>query len=828
MLLAAGFEEDEIEPRDCAEPLLTRVLSVAFDQFMDGAVGNGGDGSLPFLRKESVPLNHSDSEQAFQVLMDQLRFCQPRQIWQCSVTGTLWAHSVLGKVPLKGSGELIRISQDVLDGGPRWGRIRRELVGSSVWLEGLWADEHSAQLDPKENRRLQDLFKIGVRNILSSTTTMELGIDIGGLNGVMLGNVPPGLANHRQRAGRAGRRADGSSIVVTYAGRRPYDQAVFKRFDVFLGKEFRKPTVFLDRERITRRHLHAFIFGEFMRSLQGDDEVGAMDAFGTMGRMCGRQVPARWRDAERKPAWQQESVPGESCSVSDSFCEYLTSLGREDFLDTGAEGMEDALSLLLRGLGYPSPRDDADWWRRFLHEMLECFAPIIGKWETEWEGLANAWNDVPESPEADSRDQCKRQANAIAFQLSIRANETVIAYLADNRFLPRYGFPVNLLKLKVLDPSLGGTMWSDHDGKFRLQRQSVLALSEYAPGAKVLVGGRVAISRGVVKDWTGDGAAGRIEQIKRCPNNHDFFAVGSASDLCPECQEVAIGGTRSLFFPLSGFATAAWEPMRASRAALNREKVEIYPTDFAHSRPTQEMNDFGGIAGLTAEYYEEAQMLVQNNGSKHGFAICTSCGFAGREKGTGDGAVNLPTGFAHHHSLWKKSRRGRRCWPDGSAPVLRNVTLAARENTDMLLLHWPLATPLIGSAEKGKRALLSLGRALVRAAAERLEIDERELQVWLKPTDRGNWAIMIYDANSGGSGHCRELFDSSQASTWFDAAREILVGTEEHNRTCLSRCIECILDFSGQYLAGDLDRHLGLQLLDGDAITNHQLPGHTA
>lgn len=57
---------------------------------------------------------------------------------------------------------------------------------------GLWGEEHSAQLSPEENKRRQFLFKDGARNLLSSTTTMELGIDIGGLNGVVLGNVPPG------------------------------------------------------------------------------------------------------------------------------------------------------------------------------------------------------------------------------------------------------------------------------------------------------------------------------------------------------------------------------------------------------------------------------------------------------------------------------------------------------------------------------------------------------------------------------------------------------------------------------------------------------------
>src|SRR5690606_35223575 len=70
-------------------------------------------------------------------------------------------------------------------------------------------------------------FREGKRNLLASSTTMEMGIDLGGLTFVFLTNVPPGPANYWQRAGRAGRRADGSSMVLTLALVRPHDQKVF-------------------------------------------------------------------------------------------------------------------------------------------------------------------------------------------------------------------------------------------------------------------------------------------------------------------------------------------------------------------------------------------------------------------------------------------------------------------------------------------------------------------------------------------------------------------------------------------------------------------------
>jgi Lhr-like helicase len=57
------------------------------------------------------------------------------------------------------------------------------LANDPIFKMGIWAEEHSAQLGSRENRRLQDLFAKGARNILSATTTLEVGIDIGGFQG---------------------------------------------------------------------------------------------------------------------------------------------------------------------------------------------------------------------------------------------------------------------------------------------------------------------------------------------------------------------------------------------------------------------------------------------------------------------------------------------------------------------------------------------------------------------------------------------------------------------------------------------------------------------
>ena len=483
---AAVLRQAGLSDEKDSQILAKQMLEVAFDQLAKAAQ----EGVLSWLEYGPQLQGYDSADKKKEtprvVTGIRLKFAglalrRPAIMFQCRTTGHVWPRQVLGCAPETGcEGTLEARTEAQLDTYPRFRRLRKEYKEAAVFRIALWAEEHSAQLSPSKNRQLQDLFKMGIRNILSATTTLELGIDIGGLTAVLLGNVPPDKANYMQRAGRAGRRADGSSAVITYARPRAYDLAVFHQFGTFLSRELRRPLVFLNRQRIARRHMHAWLLGRFFGAQYGpQDRTGAMNAFGNMGSFCGKVKIPYWDDKDVHP-----HLGPAPANLEDRFRKELLELRDQPPVSVQVEGRA-----LLEVTGLAEHLKD---WPSLLQEVIDALDGAVRSWNEDYERLRQAWNEAVEESK-------KPNANAIRYQLKLLWELTVIEALSDRQFLPSYGFPIGVQKLQVIVPDGKDLEKARVEDQFRLERAGMLALGEYVPGSQLLAGGKLVTSHGLLK-----------------------------------------------------------------------------------------------------------------------------------------------------------------------------------------------------------------------------------------------------------------------------------------------------------------------------------------
>ncbi|VVT00772.1 DEAD/DEAH box helicase [Erythrobacter sp. EC-HK427] len=633
----------------------------------------------------------------------------------------------------------------------------------------LRAEEHSAQQPPQRLRDFEEQFKAGDINLLACSTTMEMGVDIGSIEAVLMTNVPPSIANYNQRAGRAGRRGQGFSTSLTIARNTPLDLETFADPAGYMRRKLASPRVSLDSDRIAQRHANAYLLAQWFREVDGEfAKTKTGDFFGCRSDL---------RTFE-------DLVP------VDDFCKWLE-------LPATASATEQGLKRLLAGTGLAY---DAE----IRKHTAKMFAKEAANFRRTWQRLKE---------DADALDGPAKKA--IEFQARRLCKEFLLKELANRSLIPGSGFPTAVVPFDTLCAETQKAQERNRsedegtrDRRYECPtRNADIAIREYAPGAEVVVDGLVWRSAGVTLNWLSP-----IDSGQREPQNLRWawwcdHCGGAGSDHqmpdhCDHCGERSI--TIEQFLEPAGFRVD-WN---AQPHADTDQAVYIEPKSHKVSVGDALWQPLLQPESGRIRASREGYIYNHSRGpDDKGYEICLECGRAG-DAGT--------DALKDHRPLTPRNQKAMERCPgnDEGYAITGALALGHEVLTDVVEVQLP------GLGSDG--AAWAFGAALREGLVRWLAIEPRELGISVAARDgklgRRVPSVYIFDKASGGAGYAPRLLDDIYHV--FERAAHVLDCPNE----CEMGCSACVLSADLFKQQGKLDRRAALVAVQAFIEKNAELP----
>lgn len=634
----------------------------------------------------------------------------------------------------------------------------------STDLYPLTAEEHTAQWTPQAGAEVQNKFIRGEINLLSCSTTFELGVDVGDLQSVLMRNMPPTTANYIQRAGRAGRRTDSAAFVVTFAQRRSHDLSYYNEPEKMVAGRMKPPYTQLTNEKIIRRHLHSIVFGDFFLWAKITKDI----AFKNVGDFFAPEVHAHGRDLLKEYLDQRpEELKQKILEVIPAAMHPLFGIQSwkwvTDLTNDANKGVLDLACLEVE--------DDLDFVKKTIEEAQAEF------------------NRTSKSGPLARMQVQLRIANQIK-------DRELLGFLGSRNVLPKYGFPTDVVEMRT--SHLEATPEAQ---RIELSRDLRMAISEFAPGGEVIAAKKVWKSGGLRihprRAWP-------EKQYVICGNCKKFFQGNELPVTC------TCGGRldkpRHFIIPESGFVampevdTPGEEPPQ--RIYASQQYFADYAEDkiLEFSEPAEYVLDEGLHIPTTKRYSKYGWMALVNKGYDRGFRICTSCGWSEVISFSGAGEVRFGHGInragAHTNPVNKQQCNGQTIVKDLGHIYLTDVLEIRIEGHQGILRDYD--------------AMRSMMYALLEGASETLGIRRSDIDGTLYPRALGETpSIVLYDTVPGGAGHVEKIKDKL-----YQAAENGLARVKNCNCGEDTSCYNCLRNYQNQFYHDYLQRIYAIKIFN--------------
>lgn len=755
------------------------------------------------------------SDTGHRLKLETLNFSLPTNAWLCPVTHRLLETTFRGLTPYLPRTMGTRSYRCTRVDMPRFAMLGagasaqskqqqvRKLVNADATVadlreQGLWSDicdrtleggfyyrvaEHSAQQPAELLDKYVEWFKRGDINVLNCSTTMEMGVDIGGISAVVMNNLPPHPANYLQRAGRAGRRDEARAIAYTLCKADPHNQRAFANPKWPFVTAIPAPAITLSSTRIVQRHVNSLLLGIFLRAHSSADGDRT-------------KLTLHW-----------------FFGTDDSPCQ--TMMG---WLRACPEEFTQAVRHLVAGTSLAG---------RAMIYVVESTLGALKALEHRW---LDEYRNLNEKIQGAKDEAYKR---ALTLEKQRHEGEYLLRDLASRAFLPGYGFPTDVVTLKTYNIE---DFVQNRNEKKESREDSLassrempsrglnIAIREYAPGAQIVIDGRVFRSAGISLQWHANGEINEAQKFDlawRCPECGNSGMIENAyanSDnvRCTYCSTLISADLRRRVLRPAGFVTDFYEETTndvSSQKFIRVEDPRIQLSGESSALPDPRCGFF--------HFGHDGTVFHHSSGEhEQGYAVCLSCGRAGSMLPGAEVPPGLRADQMHRPvGGLAGSRKDKDC---SGAAVTHHVHLGYQIHTDVLELY--LRNPLTGhwlpDSADGRVIASTLGAALRDVIADQLGIVSTEMG-FSHRVDRdresrqGRAVIQLYDEVSGGAGFVLEGLND--ITSLLKKAMQRLHCPAD----CETVCSHCLAGQDSRVEREELDRRLALQWLQDAALVDH-------